>query len=151
MYYHPGHHSPRCSGMGWVLRLRLWRSVLGRGVGLNVWRQTEGLGSTAPWAGEQNTTAEGIGEEVCAHKRSKASLLERVRGGGVDCCRNLLPCAHTGSQMVWYFGTGYSGKRSLVQAIGDLVPFVWAKGSGGIRQRGSKAVGAKCDVILGDL
>ena len=26
----PGHHSLRYSGGGWALRLRLWRSVLGR-------------------------------------------------------------------------------------------------------------------------
>jgi len=30
----PGHHRLRSSGRGWALRLRLQRSVLGRGLGL---------------------------------------------------------------------------------------------------------------------
>ena len=40
-----GHHSLRCLGVGWVLRLRLQKSLAGRGLGLAVWRQPEGLGS----------------------------------------------------------------------------------------------------------
>ena len=31
----PGHHSLRCSGWGWALRLRIWRSVLERELGLS--------------------------------------------------------------------------------------------------------------------
>ena len=50
----PGHHSLRRSGGAWVLRLRLWRSVLRRGLGLAMWGQHEGLRSSAPQAGEQN-------------------------------------------------------------------------------------------------
>ena len=60
----PRHHSLRHSGGSWVLRLRLWRSVLGRGLGLAVGRQPEGLGSSATWAGEWSTTAKGVWEEV---------------------------------------------------------------------------------------
>ena len=41
-YHCPGHHSLRHSEGGWVLRLRLQRSVLGRRLGLAVWRQPEG-------------------------------------------------------------------------------------------------------------
>ena len=41
----PRHHRLRCSGGGWALRLRFWRSVLGKGLGLAVWREPEGLGS----------------------------------------------------------------------------------------------------------
>ena len=51
----PRHHSLRHSGGGWALRLRLQRSLLGRGLGLAVWRQPKDLGSSVPWAGELNT------------------------------------------------------------------------------------------------
>ena len=33
--------------------------------------------------------AEGTGEKVQTHRRGKSPLLERVRGGGVDCQRKL--------------------------------------------------------------
>ena len=46
------HHSLKPLGRGWVLRLRLRRSVLGRGLGLVVWRQPKGLRSRALWEGE---------------------------------------------------------------------------------------------------
>ena len=36
------HHSLRCLGGDWAPRLRLWRSVLGKGLGLAVWRDPEG-------------------------------------------------------------------------------------------------------------
>ena len=98
LHHHPRHHSLRYSGWGWALRLRFWRSVLGKGLGLAVWRQPEGLGSGATWAGEQKTTAEGTWEEVWAHRRSKVPLLGKVRGGGVDHHRNLPMHVHMGSQ-----------------------------------------------------
>ena len=41
-------------------------SVPGRGLGLAVWRQSEGLGSGVPRDGERNATAEGTQEEVWA-------------------------------------------------------------------------------------
>ena len=46
-----------------------------------VWRQTEGLGSGAPWAGKPNTTAEGTQEEFWDSRRSKVPLLGRARAG----------------------------------------------------------------------
>ena len=60
----PGHHSLRCTGRGWTLRLKLRRSVPGRGLELAVWRQPEGLGSSLPRAGEWGTTAERTQEEA---------------------------------------------------------------------------------------
>ena len=48
------HHSVRCLGGGWELRLRLWTSVLERELEVAVWRQPEGLGSSVPVAGEQS-------------------------------------------------------------------------------------------------
>ena len=80
-----------------MLRLRLWRSLPGKGLELAVWRQPEGLGSGVPQAGEQSTIAKGTQEEVWPHRRGKAPLLGRARGGGVDCHRNL-PVHITGSQ-----------------------------------------------------
>ena len=57
------------------------------------------------WAGEWNAMAEGILEEVWAH-RSKAPLLGRVRVGGVDSHRNLP--AHLRALRGWgTSGTGY--------------------------------------------
>ena len=57
-----GHRGLRCSGGSWALRLPTRRSVLGRGPGVAVWRQCEGLRSRAPRAGELSTRAEGQGE-----------------------------------------------------------------------------------------
>ena len=53
-----------CSGGGWVLRLRLWRSVLGRGLVLAVWRQPEGARGVVSRVGEQITKAKGTWAEV---------------------------------------------------------------------------------------
>ena len=60
-----------------ALRLRLWRSVPGRGLGFAVWRQPKGLQCSAPQVGEGNTTAEGTWEKVQTRKRGKAPLLGR--------------------------------------------------------------------------
>ena len=40
--------------------------------------------------------AEGTQEKVCTHMRGRVTLLGRVRGGGVDCCKKLpaLELAH---------------------------------------------------------
>lgn len=100
LHHHPGHHSLRGSGRGWELRLRLQRSVQGRGLRLAVWRQSEGLGSGVPQAGEPSTIAKGTQEEVWPHRRGKAPLLGRARGGGVDCHRNLFPSKHADSERV---------------------------------------------------
>ena len=84
----PRHHSLRCSGRAWVLRLRLWRSGMGSGLVLTVWGQPWGLRSDVPWAGEWNAMAEGNWEKVWACRRSKVPLLCKVRGGA-NCHRNL--------------------------------------------------------------
>ena len=47
-----------------MLRLRLQRPVPGRGLGLAVWRQPEGLGNCVPWAREWSATAEGAQKEA---------------------------------------------------------------------------------------
>ena len=63
-----------------------------------MWRQPEGLESSAPWDGERNATAEETWEEVWAHRRSKVPLLGMARGGGADHPGNLFPCTHVDSQ-----------------------------------------------------
>ena len=74
LHQHPGQHSLIHSGRrGWVLRLRIQRSVPGRGLGLAVYRQPEVLGNGVPWAGRRYL------EEVWAHRRSKGSLLGMAR------------------------------------------------------------------------
>ena len=66
-----------------------------------VWRQTEGLGSGAPWAGKPNTTAEGTPEEGQPCRRHTVPPLGRVRGGGEDGHGNPPAHVHTeGSQRV---------------------------------------------------
>ena len=72
-----------------MLRLRLWRSVLEKRLGLAVWKQPEGLGSDLPRAREQSTTAKGTQEEVWARGRSEAPLLGRARGRGTDRHKNV--------------------------------------------------------------
>ena len=72
------HDNLRSSGGGWALRRRLQRSVLGRELRLAMWRQTEGLGNSAPKAGKWSATAKGTWEEAWACRRSKA-LEERRR------------------------------------------------------------------------
>ena len=77
-YHCPQIPQPETSlGWGWALRLRLWRSVPGRELGLAMWRQPEGLRSGAPWAREWSATDEG------AWKKQGAIVREgkRRRGG----------------------------------------------------------------------
>ena len=47
------------------------------------------VGGSVLWAGEWNPMVERTWKEAWAHRRSKAPLLVRVRGGGVDCHRKL--------------------------------------------------------------
>ena len=82
-YHHPGHHNLRQSDRVWALRLRFQSSVPRRGLGLDVWRQPENLGSSVALSGEQITTAKRVWEEAWACRRSKAPLSGRARGGGV--------------------------------------------------------------------
>ena len=56
LHHSPEHHSLRCLGGGWARRLRLWRSVSGKGLGWPVWGQPEGLRSCVPQADKQCAT-----------------------------------------------------------------------------------------------
>ena len=92
-HHRPGQHRLKCWGRGWELRLRIWKSVLWRGLGLAVWRQPEGLRRCVLWAGKQSATVEGNQEEAWDLRRGRAPLLKRVRGRGVDCHTNIFLCA----------------------------------------------------------
>ena len=83
-----GYHRLRHSEAGWVLRLRLQRSVSGRGLGLAVWKQPEGARKWCAKGWELTATAKGTREEAWACRRSKAPLLGRTREGGVDLSMN---------------------------------------------------------------
>ena len=80
-----------------------------------MWRQSEGLGSSVPQAGELKARAKGSQEEVWAHRSSKAPLLGMVRGGGVDCHRNLSPCTHADSEGGLPLAQAVGGERPLAQ------------------------------------
>ena len=127
LYHLPGHHSLTCSGRGWVLRLRLQRSVPGRGLGLAVWRQPEGLGSSVPWTGVQNAISKGTQEEVWARRRGKMPLLGRE--GPIQEYLSLCMCRLSEGKVPLVQPTG--DQVPLVQATGGQEPLVWARAAGG--------------------
>ena len=98
-----------------------------------VWRQTTGLENITQWAGEQGTTADGNWEEVWAHRRSKAPLLGRARGGGTKSHWNLFPYAHADSQRAGHLQSSLLVLRGpLVLAKGDWELLMWTKGNRGL-------------------
>ena len=103
-----------------MLRLRIWRSVPGRGPELAVWRQPEALESSAQRAGEQSAIAKGAQEKASAHRRTKAPLLGRVSGRGVDRQKNEYPSPHMCGLL--------EGETPLAQTRGSKAPLVWATG-----------------------
>ena len=128
-----------------MLELRLQRSVLGRGLGLAVWRQPEGLRSNVPSAGEWNSTAEGSREEVWACRRSKPPLLERVRTGRREKQTTIGISLHV---------LRLSESRApLVQGEGSEKPLAWATGDCTLLVQarhlfcGLRAVGTKGNMV----
>ena len=90
-------------GGGWALRLRLQRSVPGSGLGLVVWNQPKGQGSSVLLversgtlrAGEWKAMAEGTQEKVWTHRRDKAPLLGRgEEKGWATTIENSCPHVH---------------------------------------------------------
>ena len=78
LQHRPGHHGLGRSGGGWVLRLRLRRSVPGRGRGLAVWeRRCHGQGSGVLRAGEWNARQREQGEGPGQQERHGATAGER--------------------------------------------------------------------------
>ena len=113
------HDNLRPSGGGWALRRRLQRSVLGRELRLAMWRQTEGLGNSAPKAGKWSATAKVTWKEAWACRRSKA-LEER---------RRISFSAHTWALRQRDTSCAASHIRvPLSQATGSRVSLVWATG-----------------------
>ena len=142
--HRPGHHSLRCLGRGWALRLRLWRSVLGRGLGFAVRGQPEGLRRGVPRAGEVCATGWGVechgrgnpGEGL-GLRRSKAPLLGRARGEGADCHRNL-PMHMCGLS---------EGRAALTKGYRRLGASYVGCGWPGTSCVGWEQQGAKCDMV----
>ena len=105
LHHHSGRHCLRHLGSGWILRLRLWKSVPGRGLGLAVRGQLKDLGSGVPWPGEQCAMGWGGERHSRGNPGGGLSLQEKkgaiVREGER---RRVLTyesfCAGTGSQRV---------------------------------------------------
>ena len=101
----PRHHSLRHSGRDWVLRLRIWRSVPGRGVVQAGQREPVGLGagcqmmeSKAPQLREPRKRSVPVGE-------ARHGCWEGG-GGGAGHHQNLISCTHMASQRVGYIAKG---------------------------------------------
>ena len=76
--------------------------------------------------------AEGTWKKVWAHRRGKAPLLGRERGGGVDCHRNLLAHARLGSQRVGHLWHRLGMVRShllWLQETGSFSCGLWVAGN----------------------
>ena len=100
------------------------------------------LGERYATAEEGNTTAEGTQKKVQTHRRGKAPLLGRAKGGGADAIGNSLP--QRARTCLWALrgqggsGTGCRQKEAscsyrgdvvlLVQATSGQASLVWAKG-----------------------
>ena len=79
------HHSLRHLDGGWALRLRFWRSVPGRGLGLIAWGQPEGLRSSVSWVGEWCAMGWGVEHNGRGNLGEGSSPQERqgpIVGGG---------------------------------------------------------------------
>ena len=105
-YHCPGHHclvhhSLRHLGGGWVLRLRLWRSILGRGLELAVWRQPEGAREWCAMGwGEEHHSPESAGGGLGLQEKQDTIVGKVERRGGRS-HRNIFLCTCAGSQGVW--------------------------------------------------
>ena len=104
-------------GLGTELSLQ--RSVIGRGLGLAMWRQPEGLGSGAPWPGEPSATAEG-NQEIWACRKSKVPLWGRVRRGRVDHHMNIFLCTHVDYQRALNIGAPRYIQQVLTGIKGEI-------------------------------
>ena len=109
LHHCPGHHSLRHWDKGWAVRFRLWRSVLGRGLGLAVWRQPEGL------------VCHGLGSRVPQSRddERRPGPTEEVRGH----------CWGRQEEEGWTaIGISFSAHCGL---SGSREPLAWATGGGG--------------------
>ena len=105
----PRCHSLRCLGRGWALRLSLPRSIPGRGLGLAMWRQPEGLESTAPRAGDRNTIAQGgTGGGLGMPEKQGTIWGERCGGGTIIGTSFSKQAWHSWRQNAYF--SGYRGR-----------------------------------------
>ena len=121
----------RCSGRGWPLRIRFWRSVPERGLGVAVWRLPVGLGNSTPWTHKWSAKDEGGKEEAWAHSKSKVPFWGMVRGRGGDHHQTIFlahvwPLRQWGTSCTGYAWwapscAGYRLWRQAVEAILDSI------------------------------
>ena len=148
MHHCPGHHSLRHSGGGWALRLKLCRSVPGRGLGLAVWGQPKGLRSTVPQAGEW--CAMGWGVECHGRGNPKDGLgpQEKQSSTGGEGKRRARPpsvgismCSCTGSQRAGRLWCRLQVARSNLLGLLETGYFLCRPGVAGHLVCGLRAVG----------
>ena len=123
----PGHHSLRCMGRGWALRLRLPRSVPEGGLLLAVWGQPEGLRSSEPLVGERHATGRGGEHHGRGNLREGLDVQERQgttagqgRGRGrstLGNCLHLSVRMPAGSQRAGRLWCRLPAARSLLLAL----------------------------------
>ena len=95
LYHHLGHHGLRCSGRGWVLRLRLWRSEDSGWLCGDRLRGHRSRGSQAERGAPQT--------RECGRWPRPTGKARHHCWGGLeegDCHRNIFLCAHVGSWAV---------------------------------------------------
>ena len=117
-----GYYSLRCSGRGWGLRLRLQRSLPGRGLGLAVWRQPEGSkewyamgwgveghswenlgGGLGPQEKQGTTVGEGKGRRWATIGISSHADIHTLRGRGAS-----------GTGYWWWCATSLGHRRQYI-------------------------------------
>ena len=140
----------------WALRLRLQRSVPGRGLGLAVWRQPKGIRSSVPQAGEWYAKGWGVeshsrgnlgegpdpqerqrhhcwgGREEAGHHRKLlrpecVHVLAGLQGGGQQWHRLLTNRSRLPThRRPGISGTGYPWREASCSYMGDWVLPEWA-------------------------
>ena len=101
-YHCQVHHSLRHTGGDWVLRFSIWRSLMGGGLELALWKQSEG----ARW---WCTRGDRVWKEAWTSQRSKVPLLGSMRAEGVGPPQKLLSLHVDGLS---------GGKAPLAWAVG---------------------------------
>ena len=119
---------------GWALRLRLQRTVLGRGLLFAVWRHPEGLKSSVLWAGERCAISRGAechsrgkpGGGLGPQNKQGTIFGEGKRRKGRPSIGIYFPHMYGISEGGGSLVQATDGKVPLAQAMGDRSPPVWA-------------------------
>ena len=99
------------------------------------------------WGAEHHSQGN-LGRGLGLQENQGTHYWEGARGGGLDCHRNLFPCAYMDPQRAGRFWCRLqvvpldlaTGKWApLVRATGSWEPLVWPEGSGGLNNAASLA------------